>query len=101
MEAQGCRLETGYIVADSQTQDQTNEVTKRQDSATNDAAGKLTGDRGDAKAEASGYRGNNPGTAGSGETHVSTATPENFDGQLNPSAPANTGTTPGSNTKAG
>ena len=88
-------------MADSQTQDQTNEVTKHQDSATNDAPGKLTGDRGDAKAEASGYRGNNPGTSGSGETHVSSATPENAIQQLNPSSPADTGTTPGSNSKIG
>ena len=88
-------------MADTQTQDQTNEVTKHQDSATNDAPGKLTGDRGDAKAEPSGYRGNNSGTSGSGETHVSSATPENEIGQLNPSSPGDTGTTPGSNAKIG
>ena len=89
------------IAADTQTQNQTNEVTKHQDDTTDDAPGKLTGDRGDAKAQASGYRGNNPGTAGSGETHVSTATPENAIGQLNPSSPADTGTTPGSNPEIG
>ncbi len=84
-------------MADIQTQDQTNEVTKKQDGATDDAPGKLTGDRGDAKAEPSGYRGNNSGTAGAGETHVTSATPENSTGQLNGSAPGETGTTPGSN----
>ena len=88
-------------MADSQTQDQSNEVSKHQDSETNDAPGKLTGDRGDAKAQASGYRGNNPGTSGSGETHVSSATPENSIQQLNPSSPGATGTTPGSNAKVG
>lgn len=88
-------------MADVQTQDQTNEANKHQDSETNDAAGKLTGDRGDAKAEPSGYRGNNSGTAGSGETHVQSTTPDNNQGQLNPSAPGNTGTTPGTNAKLG
>ena len=88
-------------MADSQTQDQSNEVSKHQDSETNDAPGKLTGDRGDAKAQASGYRGNNPGTSGSGETHVSSATPENAVQQLNPSSPGDTGTTPSSNAKVG
>ena len=88
-------------MADSQTQDQTNEANKHGDSATNDAPGKLTGDRGDAKADASGYRGNNPDPSGTGETHVSSATPENAVGQLNPSSPGDTGTTPGSNSKLG
>lgn len=49
----------------------------------------------DAKEEPSGYRGTNPSTAGPGPTAVRTETPENKDGQLNPSAPGNTGTTPG------
>ena len=83
-------------MADIQTQDQSNEAVKHQTAETNDAKGELTGDRGDAKADASGYRGNNPGTAGTGETHVTSATPENARGQLDPAAPANTGTTPGS-----
>ena len=82
---------------DIQTQDQSNEANKKQTPETNDAQGTMTGDRGDAKADASGYRGNNPGTAGMGETHVSTATPENATGQLNPAAPGETGTTPGTN----
>ncbi len=88
-------------MADQQTQDQSNQLTKHQDGATDDAQGKLTGDRGDAKAQASGYRGNNPGTAGSGATNVTSATPENSDGRLNPSSPGDTGTTPGSNVKVG
>ena len=86
-------------MADTQTQDQTNEANKKQDGATQDAKGSLTGDRGDAKAEPSGYRGNNSGTAGMGETHVTSATPENATGRLDPSSPGETGTTPGSNAK--
>ena len=43
--------------------------------------------------EPSGYRGENPSTAGPGGTIVSSDTPENADGRLNPSAPADTGTT--------
>lgn len=35
----------------------------------------------------SGPRGDNPATAGPGETHVVSETPENRDGQINPSAP--------------
>ncbi len=88
-------------MADRQTQDQTNEVSKKSEPQTNDAPGMLTGDRGDAKAEPSGYRGNNSGTSGSGETHVESATPENAIHQLNPSSPGDTGTTPGSNAKVG
>ena len=84
-------------MSDTQTQDQSNEANKHQGGETNDAKGKLTGDRGDAKAEPSGYRGNNPGTAGTGETHVESNTPDNANKQLDPSAPGNTGTTPGSN----
>ena len=88
-------------MADTQTQDQTNEANKHQSGETDDAQGKLTGDRGDAKAEPSGYRGNNSGTSGSGETHVHSATPENAVQQLNPSSPGDTGTTPGSNADVG
>lgn len=88
-------------MADSQTQDQTNEANKNQQPSTNDAPGVLGGDRGDAKAEPSGYRGNNSGTSGTGETHVNSATPESAEQKLNPSAPGNTGTTPGSNAKNG
>ncbi|HSU19276.1 MAG TPA: hypothetical protein VLI45_05970 [Acidobacteriaceae bacterium] len=63
---------------------------------TNDARGTMPGDRGDAKAEPSGAPGNNPATAGSGETKVKSNTPENAVRQINPSSPADTGTTPGS-----
>ncbi len=80
---------------------ETNEAAKHQDAATNDARGTLPGDRGDAKAEPSGYRGENPATAGSGETHVESKTPDNAQQQLNPSSPGDTGTTPGSNAKIG
>jgi hypothetical protein len=63
---------------------------------TNDAKGKMAGDRGDAKAEPSGPGGENPATAGSGERRVKSNTPENADGEINPAAPGDTGTTPGS-----
>ena len=43
--------------------------------------------------EPSGYRGENPSTAGPGNTRVTSDTPENASGRLNPSAPADTGTT--------
>ena len=46
--------------------------------------------------EASGYRGNNPATAGPGQTSVRSETPENAKGEINPSAPGDTGVTPGS-----
>jgi hypothetical protein len=64
---------------------------------TNDAKGAMEGDRGDAKAQPSGPRGDNPATAGSGERKVSSHTAEKADGEINPSAPAETGTTPGTN----
>ena len=56
---------------------------------------KMEGDRGDAKAQPSGPVGDNPATAGSGETKVNSKTPENAAGKINPSAPGETGTTPG------
>ncbi len=46
---------------------------------------KMEGDSGNAKAEPSGPRGDNPSTAGTGE---------NAEGTVNPSAPGETGTTP-------
>ncbi len=46
--------------------------------------------------EPSGYRGENPSNSGTGNTSVSSDTPENANGRLNPSAPGDTGTTPGS-----
>ncbi len=60
-------------------------------------SGKVQGDRGDAKATPSGSMGDNPATAGPGETKVNSATPDNAEGRLNPSAPGETGTTPGTN----
>lgn len=56
-------------------------------------SGVLEGDRGDAAAQPSGPRGDNPATAGSGESKVNSATPENAVGEINPGAPAETGTT--------
>ena len=44
----------------------------------------------------SGPRGDNPGTAGPGPTGVRSETPENAKGHLNPSAPEDANTTPGS-----
>jgi hypothetical protein len=46
--------------------------------------------------EPSGYQGNNPATAGLGPTQVNSNTPENASGHLNPSAPEDANTTPGS-----
>ncbi len=43
--------------------------------------------------EPSGYRGENPANSGMGGTRVTSDTPENASGRLNPSAPADTGTT--------
>ena len=53
----------------------------------------MPGDRGDAKAQPSGPRGDNPATAGTGETRVKSDTPEGAAGGVNPSAPGETGTT--------
>lgn len=50
-----------------------------------------------AHAEPSGPRGDNPATAGPGNTGIRSATPENSAGKINPSAPGDTGTTPGTN----
>jgi hypothetical protein len=45
--------------------------------------------------QASGPRADNPSTAGPGPTGVNSSTPENASGQLNPSAPEDSNTTPG------
>jgi len=58
-------------------------------------------DGGSDKAQPSGPKGDHPGTAGKGETKVTSAGPEGAEGQLNPSAPGNTGTTPGTNKRVG
>ncbi|WP_263411233.1 hypothetical protein [Terriglobus tenax] len=55
----------------------------------------------DAKATPSGPTGDNPSTAGPGPTKVQSNTPENKTGQIDPSAPGETGTTPGSNATNG
>ena len=86
-------------MADSQTQDQTNEANKHQPAQTNDAPSPMPNTDPGGKAQPSGYRGNNPSTAGPGETHVESNTPDNAQKQLDPSAPGETGTTPGSNAK--
>lgn len=88
-------------MADTQTQDQTNEANRHQPAQTNDAPSPMPNTKGDAKAEPSGYRGNNPSTAGPGDTHVTADVPDKAVQQLNPSAPADTGTTPGSNAEIG
>jgi hypothetical protein len=61
---------------------------------TTKAGGKVAGSDSGAKAQPSGPRGDNPSTAGPGPTGVRSGTPENSDGQINPSAPGDTGTTP-------
>ncbi len=53
----------------------------------------MQGDRGDAKAQPSGPKGDNPATAGRGETKVNSGAAEQGPGKLNPSAPGETGTT--------
>ncbi len=45
--------------------------------------------------EPSGPRGDNPATAGPGPTNVQSTTPENRLGHINPSAPEDANTTPG------
>jgi hypothetical protein len=46
--------------------------------------------------EPSGPKGDDPSTAGPGPTEVSSDTPENNLGHINPSAPEDSNTTPGS-----
>ena len=76
---------------------ETNEASRKPSPGTSDSKGTMPGDRGDAKAEPSGYTGQNPSTGGSGSTEVHSNTPENAAGQIDPSAPGATGTTPGTN----
>jgi hypothetical protein len=56
---------------------------------------------GEAKVQPSGPKGDNPATAGKGETKVTSDVAEKAEGRLNPSSPGNTGTTPGTNAKVG
>ena len=62
------------------------------------AAPKMPGSPAQAKEEPSGYTGGNPSTAGPGQTAVRSETPENNAGHINPSAPEDSNTTPGSGT---
>ena len=57
----------------------------------------MQGGGGDAKAQPSGPKGDNPATAGDGGVKVQSNTPENAEHELNPSLPGETGTTPGTN----
>lgn len=52
-----------------------------------------------AAVQPSGSTGGNPSTAGPGNTAVQSSTPENNAGHLNPSAPEDSNTTPGSTTE--
>jgi hypothetical protein len=45
--------------------------------------------------EPSGQKGDNPATAGPGQTRVQSGTPENKEGHINPSAPEDSNATPG------
>ena len=56
---------------------------------------------GGAKVQPSGPKGDNPATAGKGETKVTSDVTEKAEERLNPSSPGNTGTTPGTNAKVG
>lgn len=68
---------------------------------TEDLNHKMQGDNGKAKAAPSGPKGDHPSTGGEGETKVTSAVPEKTIGQINPSSPADTGTTPGTNAEIG
>ncbi|GAA3756713.1 hypothetical protein [Terriglobus aquaticus] len=78
-----------------------NEQISTRDEAPQEANRAKTGQTADPAApghvaeEPSGYRGENPSTAGMGGTGIRSVTPENARGHLNPSAPGDTGTTPG------
>ena len=76
---------------------ETNDANRKPNPGTSDARGTMPGDAGKAKAEPSGYTGQNPATAGRGGSAVHSDTPENAAGQIDPSAPGETGTTPGTN----
>jgi len=71
-------------------------MSKESEVQDNDA---MQGDRGDAKTQPSGPKGDNPATAGGGETKVKSNTAEKAEGKLKPSSPGETGTTPGTNWK--
>ena len=60
----------------------------------NSSPGMAEQNKGTAGEEPSGYKGDNPSTAGPGSTHVTSNTPEGAEGELNPSAPEGTNATP-------
>jgi hypothetical protein len=60
----------------------------------NSATGQGASDKHSA-VESSGPKGDNPATAGPGKADVKSTTPENRLGHLNPSAPEDSNTTPG------
>lgn len=70
-----------------------------QDANAPKTAGDQTQQEKGAKAEPSGYKGDNPSTAGPGKAEVESATPENRLGHLNPSSPEDSNTTPGTTTE--
>lgn len=63
--------------------------------------GKMNGDNGKVKAQPSEPNGDDPTTGSKVETKVTSAVPEKTVGQINPSSPADTGTTPGTNAEIG
>jgi hypothetical protein len=75
--------------ADRQTSDQQADKTTRQHSSTSSQHA----------VEPSGPKDDNPGTAGPGLTKVKSNTPENRLGHINPSAPEDSNTTPGTVSK--
>jgi hypothetical protein len=71
-----------------------NEVKQKVQERSQQLTGSVAAEQRAAKATPSGYLGDNPSTAGPGQTGIRSATPENSSGQINPSAPGDTGTTP-------
>lgn len=65
----------------------------------NYAPGTMEDDRGDGKAQPSGPEGDNPAAADPGEGEASFESSQNADNHINPSAPGETGTTPGQDGK--
>ena len=86
---------TGVPVRDEHVQQDNSDKTAAEMSGSPAPTGRERAENREAE-EPSGYRGENPGGSGMGNTSVSSDTPENANGRLNPSAPGDTGTTPGS-----
>ena len=76
---------------------ETNKASQKPNPETAGAKGTMPGDAGKAKAEPSGSTGQNPSTGGSGGSAGRSVTAENAAKQIDPSAPGETGTTPGTN----